>query len=215
MVNKVCMQVIALIGDLVDSKALAQRAVFQRRLAKVLAGVSGGGTALASPYTITLGDEFQAVYRGASGVWADLVTILAEIHPVQARFALGVGELTTRINSQQALGMDGPAFHRARAALGTLKENGWLLRIEGEPPEPWLLANHVLNFLSHQLEGWSRNRLLILAGLLKGMAVKEIEEGLKISRVAVYKNIRAAALDEVVAICHEFTAALNRALRDS
>ena len=42
----------------------------------------------------------------------------------------------------------------------------------------------------------------------------EIEAGLTISRVAVYKNIRAAALDDVVGICHELTRALNQALRD-
>jgi len=60
---------------------------------------------------------------------------------------------------------------------------------------------------------WSRNRLLILEGLLRGKAVREIEDGLQISRVAIYKNIRAAALDDVVGICHELTEAMGRALR--
>jgi len=209
------MQVIALIGDVVASRTVAPRAPFQRRLATVLERTSADARALASPYTITLGDEFQAVYRRADSLWADIVTILAQIHPVRARFAVGVGALTTRINPVQALGMDGPAFHGARTALTALKADARLLRIAGEPAESWSLANHTLNLLSHQLRGWSRNRLLILAGLLRMRPVKEIEAGLEISRVAVYKNIRAAALDEVVGICHELTSALNRAVRNS
>ena len=208
------MQVIAVIGDLVGSKALAERAALQRKLKKQLERVSKDAKGLASPYTLTLGDEFQAVYRGAESVLGDIVALLAEIHPVRARFALGVGALTTRINAQQALGMDGPAFHQARAALMALKEDRRLLRVAGSEPKDWAFANHVLNLLSHQVEGWTQNRLRVLAGLLREKSVKEIEGGLEISRVAIYKNIRAAALDEVAGICHELSAALGRALRE-
>lgn len=215
MVNNAGMQVLALIGDIVGSKSVTQRAAFQRKLEKRLARTSTEAQGLASPYTITLGDEFQAVYRRADSLWADVCTIWAEIHPVRARLAIGVGELTTRVNAERALGMDGPAFHRARETLNALKADGVLLRVGGADAADWALANHVLNLLSHQIEGWSKNRLLVLAGLLRGQAVSEIERGLRISRVAVYKNIRAAALDDVVGICQELTAALNRALRDA
>lgn len=209
------MQVIALIGDIVASKELPQRGAFQRRLGKVLADTGANANHLASPYTITLGDEFQAVYRKADLLFADIFAIMAEIHPVRARIAVGVGALTTRINPAQALGMDGPSFHVARAALGALKDDKRLLRIGGQQVEAWALPNHILNFISHQVEGWSRNRLLVMAGLLRGLPVKQIEEGLQISRVAVYKNIRAAALDDVAGICHELERAMNQALRSS
>lgn len=209
------MHVIALIGDLVHSKELEKRGAFQRRLVKVLEQTGSTATQLASPYTVTLGDEFQAVYRAADSLFADMLSIMAEIHPVQTRFALGLGELTTRINSKQALGMDGPAFHRARAALNELKSDAGLLRIRGEDEARWKLANRALNLISHHAEGWSRNRLLIVAGLLRGTSVREIEDGLRISRVAVYKNIRAAALDDVVGICHELTREMNDTLRSS
>jgi hypothetical protein len=206
------MQVIALIGDLVASKTLPERGVFQRQLTRVLAKTSAGARDLASPYTITLGDEFQAVYRGGGSVFADIFAILAAIYPVQARFAIGVGELSTRINSRQALGMDGPAFHQARATLIDLKGDGGWLRVGGVAPAPWQLTNHTLNLLSHQAKGWSRNRLLILAGLLRGATVPALVRSVKISRVAVYKNIRAAALNDVVGICQEINGALDRSL---
>jgi hypothetical protein len=207
------MQVIALIGDIVTSKAVARRAALQRKLEATLATVSAAaGPALASPYTLTLGDEFQAVYRAGGNVWADAVGILAAIHPVQARFALGVGELATKLNPKEALGMDGPAFHRARAGITALKEAGGRFTIAGDDPAAWALANGALALISHHLAGWSGNRLRVLAGLLRGRPVRELEAEVGISKVAVYKNINAAALDDIAGICGELTKALNAAL---
>lgn len=207
------MKIIAVIGDIVDSKDLTRRDAFQRRLASALAAAGGEGSGLASPYTITLGDEFQAVYRQPGTLWTDVVEILAAVHPVQARFAIGVGELATKLNPRQALGMDGPAFHRARAAMTELKGGPGRLKIAGGDAADWKLANHLLALLSHQLTGWSRNRLQILAGLLRGRPVRELEGELKISKVAIYKNINASALDEVAAVCQEINRALETELR--
>lgn len=208
------MKVIALIGDVVASKQQARRDVLQKKLAAALAKLNESARGLASPYTLTLGDEFQAVYRRADSLLTDVVVLLAAVHPVQVRFALGVGSLSTPVNPKQALGMDGPAFHSARETLSALKEDENLLRIAGSRAEEWTLVNHVLNLLSHQIKGWSYNRLCILAGLLAGKKVREIEPGLKVSGVAVYKNIRAAALDDVVGICQQLTVLLNSAVSD-
>ncbi|HWA87153.1 MAG TPA: SatD family protein [Opitutus sp.] len=209
------MKAIAIIGDIVESKRLGRkRDAFQKTLARALAKATAAAEGVASPYTITLGDEFQAVYRTADSIWADVWQILTAIHPVEARFAIGVGELATRLNPKQALGMDGPAFHRARAAMTTLKESGGRLRIGGEPAEDWALANRALALVSHHLGRWSGNRLRVLTGLLRGEAARDVERALGISRVAVYKNINAAALDEIAGICEEIARALNGALRE-
>lgn len=208
------MQAIAVIGDIVQSKDISRRDAFQRKLTTTLKALGHEkGSGLASPFTITLGDEFQAVYRSAAGLWGDLATVLTALHPTQVRFGIGVGELTTKLNPKQALGMDGPAFHRARAAITALKEGAGRFRIVGEHEEDWALANHSLAFVSHHLAGWGRNRLEILAALLQGRTVSEFEAELSISKVAIYKNINAACLTEVAALWHEIARALNLALR--
>jgi len=212
------MQYLAIIGDIVASRQLPRRQEVQGRLATLLRRVSQDNPALASPYTITLGDEFQAVYRQADTLFVDIVTILQEVHPVQVRFAVGVGELATGLNRKQALGMDGPAFHRARAAIEELKKSGYFLRLQGAPADesgadPWRLINHSLNLVSHRVDAWSRNRLRILQGLLAGKSVGALEKALRISNVAVYKNINAGALDEVRGLCEDITAFLNRELK--
>lgn len=206
------MQVMALIGDVVASRAVPQRAVLQRQLQAALTAAGRRAQGVASPYTLTLGDEFQAVYRRAATVFADIVGIMADVHPVQVRFALGVGPLATRLNPRQALGMDGPAFHHARAALQALKADGRLLRIASGAGADWALANRTLNLCSHQMEGWTRNRLAILAGLLRERRPDAIGAELGISTVAVYKNINAAALHDMVGVCRELAGALDAAM---
>jgi hypothetical protein len=208
------MQAIAVIGDIVLSKDITRRDAFQRKLATTLEKLGEEkGSGLASPFTITLGDEFQAVYRSSGGLWADLVTLLAEVHPVQVRFGIGIGELTTKLNPKQALGMDGPTFHWARAAITTLKGGPGRFRIVGGREADWALANHSLAFVSHHLTGWSKNRLEVLAALLRGRTVSEFEGELPISKVAIYKNINAAALTSVTALLNEIARALDATLR--
>jgi hypothetical protein len=212
------MQYLAIIGDIVDSKQLPRRDEFQTKLAGVLKNLSSRNSSLVSPYTITLGDEFQAVYKNADRLFADIFYIMASIDPAQVRFAIGVGELSTEVNRKQALGMDGPAFHRARNAITELKKTDYRIRLQGEPVSDddavqWKLMNHVFNLLTHQIGGWSRNRLHIMHGLLTGKTVTELEAELGVTNVAVYKNINAAALNEFKGLCDEVTRLLNNRLQ--
>ncbi len=190
------MKYLVLIGDIVASRELASRAQFQRRLKGVLQTLNGRRKALASPYTLTLGDEFQAVYRDADTAFADVFTLLAEIAPVRARFALAVGDIVTPLNTAQAIGMDGPAFHRARALLERLKTGRRLFGVHVSGKEPDLLTTALLNVLSGQVEGWKPTRLRLFASLLAGSSVTELADETDITVRAVNKNIRAAELDE-------------------
>lgn len=205
----------ALIGDLVRSRQAPARASLQEKLAGALAEINRRKPRLASPYTITLGDEFQAVYRTADRLFIDIFSIMLAIYPAQARFGVGIGELTTPVNPKQALGMDGPVFHRARAAISELRDSGYLIALHGDPApqgpafDAWPLFNHVLNFVSHKIGSWERNRLQIMVGLLQGRTVAELEAQLSISNVAVYKNINSAALNELKGLTLHITKYLN------
>jgi hypothetical protein len=206
------MKYLVLIGDIVASRELAARAQFQRRLKGALQALNGRRKALASPYTLTLGDEFQAVYREADTVFSDLFSILAEIAPVQARFAVAVGEIVTPLNPAQAIGMDGPGFHRARARLEALKAEGRLLGA-GADGGAWALPAATLAVLSGQMEGWRPNRFKLFSRLLAGEPVAELAKRTGITPRAVNKNIRAADLDEWRRILDEITRLLNEELK--
>lgn len=192
------MKYLVLIGDVVGSKKLPDRAQFQRRLKSALAGLNGRRRNLVSPYTLTLGDEFQAVYREPTGLFADIFTLMAQTAPVRIRFALAVGEIVTPINPKQSIGMDGTAFHRARDRLHRLKSEGRLLGMEvgGGGNPRWELPDAALAVFSGLITGWRQNRLQLFAGILAGVAAPTLARQTGITQRAVNKNIRAADLDE-------------------
>lgn len=208
------MNVIALIGDISESRKVKNRDELQRKLRAALEEVNRDNPALLSPFTITLGDEFQAVYRNADRLFRDLWTILLKIFPQKVRFSLGMGILTTEINPRQAIGMDGPAFYHARSGIQELKKSGYLFRIVGDGIPHLNLLNQTLNLISHQSSNWSKNRLKILIGLLEGKNASALAQELSISRVAVYKNINAGALEVICELGSEISEILNRRLTD-
>lgn len=207
------MKYLVLIGDIVASRELSARSLFQRRLKGVLQTLSSQRKALASPYTLTLGDEFQAVYRDAETVFADVFTLLGEIAPVRARFALAVGEIVTPINTTHAIGMDGPAFHRARALLERLKAEKRLFGAQLSGEESDGLTTSLLNVLSGQVDGWKPTRLRLFAGLLAGRSVTEQADETDITVRAVNKNIRAAELDEWQLILQNISHSISQELK--
>lgn len=208
------MRYLVVIGDLVDSRAAADRAGLQQRLNGALAKRNGASTGIASPYTLTLGDEFQAVLVAGSRALGDAVAIQAAVHPTLVRFSLAVGELSTAVNRRQALGMDGPAFHRARDGIDTLKAEGALFHVSGLPPDSGDLANASLRLVSRSMGKWQTRRLKVLAGLQSLMPVADIARQLRITEQAVYKNVQDGGLREVLAAFDAIGRLLDGALKE-
>lgn len=197
---------IVLIGDLIESRKLSNRgrAATQKDLKTVLGQINRDASGILSPWTITLGDEFQAVYQSAGSLFTHLWTIMAAIHPVYARFSVSAGAITTPINRKQAIGMDGPAFHAARDGVNILKKDEGLLRVNIQNPEIERLMNASLMLVSKEMLGWNSNRFHILQKLGQGEEVSRIAADMGLSEVAVYKNRKAGALD----VIHELTSGL-------
>jgi len=195
----VSVQYLVLIGDLRDSRQVKDRAGLQRLFESSLACLNQRfRDALASPLTVTLGDEFQAVFSDPLPVWEILSALQARLFPVTARFGLGLGEIATPVNPQAALGMDGPAFYRARDAIVRLKKEGGDYRIEGLDDAD--LINHTLSLVSGLQESWHCNRFATYHRFLSGIPVQQIAQELKISKTAVYKNLHDGHLHAIAGI---------------
>ena len=206
------MKVIALIGDIKGSRNAQDRGALQQKLASTLEEVNRGNESLHSPYTITLGDEFQAVYKNARRLFQDMWIILTGVYPYKIRFSIGLGELTTPINPRQAIGMDGPAFHHARKGIQDLKKTPYFFKVIGDSVPCGDLINQGLNLLSSLCNGWEKNRFHILLGLINGQGSKYMAQDLGISTVAVYKNKKAGALDVIRDLGAEVASVLDEAL---
>lgn len=215
-------QYIVLIGDLVGSKKLGKkdREKYQLVLSNVISRINESSDSIISPLTITLGDEFQAVYDDMAALLADSWSIMAELHPVRVRFSIGIGEIYTPINSDQALGMDGPAFHSARDGMEEMKESGSSYSIslgsvekQPEASKPLVaLVKHSLMFISSEVENWKKTRFRVLTMLNDGLPVKEIAGKIGISESAVYKNREEGHLNLFLDIKDSIGENINRIL---
>ncbi|MCG8479779.1 MAG: SatD family protein [Spirochaetales bacterium] len=206
------MNVVAVIADIVRSRDIEQRRDFQRTLKSRLRTVSErAGASLLSPYTLTLGDEFQAVYGNFDTLFTDIVTIIATLFPVRFRFALAVGPLSTEINRNAALEMDGPAFHDARALMETLKgHDGTVIRIAASDSAPVELINGCLRLLSNALGGWRENTIHLFHGLVTDESVDTLTRRVGITRRGVNKHIAAHHLHDYADVLRAVRTALER-----
>jgi hypothetical protein len=205
------MPLLVLIADMVASRASPDRKALQTQLQHVLARLNHDERVL-SPYTITLGDEFQALPGSAEGIFGAALQIQAAVYPVRVRFSFAIGELRTDINPLQALGMDGPVFHAARAGIDLLKQQRGLYYISGLPAELADLANSSLGVLGHSIGKWKHHRLAIAASLVRGQKVQQIAAQLGISEQAVYKSISDGGVEQALQLMQQLSRAMGEAL---
>lgn len=113
---------IAIVGDIKDSKKIAQRRLIQYRLGTTLLQINQEFKEdIAAKFMITLGDEFQGLLSTGTHIIQIIDKIRRDLYPVKIRFGIGVGEITTEINADMAIGADGPAYYQARNAIEFLK----------------------------------------------------------------------------------------------
>lgn len=207
---------LVLIADIESSKEIneEERGLLQDKLKDELKALNETEQRPLSPYTITLGDEFQAVFENIEGLFTHCFRVLALLYPVRVRFSIGVGSIATPLNEEQAIGMDGPAFHEARQGIEELKESGFLftIKLEEEEGAQLNLINDSLQLLSHELQKWNQNRLSILYLLQEGYDYKQIARRLDISQTAFYKNKEAGALDVVCNLTDHISELINQKL---
>ncbi|GAA4820784.1 SatD family protein [Nocardioides caeni] len=115
------------IGDLVDSRRLPDRAAAQERLGDVLVSVNDDlaehplHPPMSQPLHATIGDEFQGGADDlATALLAGLLVRLRLLPAIDVRCGFGHGEITVHDATRRPLLQDGPGWWAARAAVEEL-----------------------------------------------------------------------------------------------
>ena len=117
------MQYYAIIGDIKRSKKIENRCEIQEKLKKILDNVNSiYNNDISAKFLITLGDEFQGLLEMTAPILEIIKYIQREIYPIKLRFGVGIGNVSTLINHEAAIGADGPAFYAAREMIEFLRE---------------------------------------------------------------------------------------------
>ncbi|WP_261793966.1 SatD family protein [Pseudomonas oryzihabitans] len=144
---------------------------------------------LASPLTITLGDEFQGLMTSLNAGARLLRDIRLDLLQcdIDCRFVLGLAQIETAVNPEQAWNMMGPGLSRSRYKLNekrALCRYGFSL-----PQEPLLeVALDALGVGLTVIEkGWTQRQLSDIAALLNGQSPAELAEQRQVSVHSIYK----------------------------
>jgi len=181
---------IAVVGDVVASRQAPERGELQSRLQQALGQVNERfAGVVASRFVLTLGDEFQGLLLSPDDLQHILGLLWASAHPEELRFGLGLGRLDTPLQPQ-ALGMDGPCFHHARAAVERAERLKTPVEVEaGWPVQAFAIYAMLWGHIRSRLTNKQR-RVADLS--MSGLEGVEIASRLSISPSAVSQHLRAA-----------------------
>ena len=155
---------LAIIGDIIDSKKIKNREAVQSAMGYAFDKLSQDYQDLiVSKFTMTIGDEFQALLKPKAEVWK-LLDHLMLYSPVQYRLGLGFGKIRTKIDPEQSLGADGEAFWNARDAIRLVHNFNWNGR------------SHVLFIGPYEHEDNPINGLILSTEMIKSQWLKSQSE---------------------------------------
>ena len=210
---------LALIADVIDSKMVQERLDLQKQVEKTLQKINElFKDCLASAFTLTLGDEFQALLKVEAPVFQIIDTLRLELNPTQLRFGIGLGEIVTAIDPLQSVGADGPAYWNARAAINFVHQkndygNTQIYFSSGKENQDFFV-NALISSGEAIRSSWRDSQEEILLNLLKRSVYSEtfsqqdlaqslainpsaLSKRLKSSSIRVYLRGRAAALASI------------------
>lgn len=184
---------VALIGDIRGSRELDDRQEAQQAFNDVveLLNESIQDRAIASPFTVTTGDEFQVLMNEATAAVEASVLASDQFHPARLRFGIGRGRLDTEVNPDQAIGMDGPCFHRAREAIDAAREAGAWLRVAGWPDDLARHANAMFDLLQCIREDWTDRQAQFALALEEEGSQNAVAARYNVSKSTVSESLSA------------------------
>ena len=210
---------LALIADVIDSKMVQERLDLQKQVEKTLQKMNElFGDYMVSRFTLTLGDEFQALLKVDAPIFQIIDSLRSELTPTQLRFGIGLGEIVTAIDPLQSVGADGPAYWNARAAINFVHQkndygNTQIYFSSGKENQDYFV-NALIASGEAIRSGWRESQEEILLNLLKRSVYSEtlsqqdlaqslainpsaLSKRLKSSSIRVYLRGRAAALASI------------------
>lgn len=180
-----------LMGDLVHSENVPDRAVLHATFNAAIDRQNRlRADALASPLTITLGDEFQGLVRSLVAGFETARALRLDLldHGVECRFALGIVTLATPLNAERAWNMMGPGLAATRERLNEKKDDRLYRFVVPENPLIEALLDASAATMTAMERGWSETQRHDIEALLDGQTPAQIAEGRNVSVRSIYKT---------------------------
>lgn len=193
-----------LIGDLIGSRHVPDRAATQRRIGNILDRVNNT-IDTAQPLEPTVGDEIQGGFTTIEDATLAALLIRLELAPdLDMRFGLGYGQITVHDDDRHPLLQDGPGWWTAREAIDKLKGKHGTCYVGPQRSDSDPKPSHVNAFLLARdglVATLNDRQLRMLHMALNGRSQRAIAESEGITESAVSqafaRGVRAAHHSQV------------------
>lgn len=201
---------IAVIGDIKDSRKIVNRKEIQEKFRVVLDELNKKyADDIASNFMITLGDSFQGLLINKQLVFRIIFEIELAMAPVEFRFGIGIGEISTTIQRTNTMEMDGSAYHRARQMIDLIEENekkynqsetNMMIRLDDKNEQVAHLLNAVLSLGTALKSKWTdRQKEVIYTYIMSdenqyktaellGIGQSSVNKALNVTKYYTYKK---------------------------
>ena len=184
-------QYIAIIGDVVGSRAIKNRSDMQKDFRSAMNSLNDMFSKdLHAQFVVTLGDEFQGLVKRSFNPYLFFQAYhLLLGNQVETRIGFGLGNISTTLNDK-AIGMDGSCFHQARRAIESMKQKNKFLEFYGF--EMNVAINVLANIVIFIKQQWTPRQLEIVNLYSGNLDQSQVAKELNISKQAVNKVLHAA-----------------------
>jgi hypothetical protein len=188
-----------LMGDIVGSERAASFKAVHRAFNKAVAKANAiNAEHIASPLTITLGDEFQGLLTGFVHAWDAAVELRLELlmAGIPCRFVVGAAKLETPVNTKEAWNMMGTGLSAARDKLNDKRTTSAYRFSFPDASLEELLLDAVGDALTQVEDAWTGTQLEYYSksrAATRGNA--EVARKLGVSARSLYKVLHAGRAD--------------------
>lgn len=200
------MNYIALIGNIIHSKQVSNRSNTIEHLKQQLNSINHSfAQDFASPFTLTKGDEFQALCKPNPYIFLMIDQIqLAFRDQLEIKFGIGLGEILTAIDPKQSIGADGPAYWEAQKALKFILDKddygSSLVAFSSEYKQIDRVINPLLTSSDFIKATWNSSQTDLFEFLISNTIYQEefkqkpIAEKMKLSQSAFTKRLKSSGI---------------------
>jgi SatD family (SatD) len=188
-----------LLGDVVNSRHIAKRKPFEKKLAAVLNKVAiDYKKYMEAPLTNWKGiDEVAAIIKPAA-VYGIINEINNDIYPQRMRFVLIKGFIDIAPGLTDITKMDGVIFHEAVNSMNVLKkEKNMFKQVSGNAAFDTAFNNQV-NLLMLMKKRWTEKQHHLYAAYALGNTQEEIARKMKITQQTVSKTLKSIDAEPVL-----------------
>jgi len=187
-------------GDIVSSRKYRQGELNQTFAHLVSHCNEEMASGILSPYTITLGDEFQGIAKSlrsaVESIFCFEETCLRKLLTFNVRFVLVYGGIDTPINEKIAYGMMGPGLSKARGLL-TDKKRGTSRFLFDLPDNTLSLQlTRIFSVLESVVEEWHKKDFPLIVDMLANENNKEVGNKYGKDRSQIWKRRKSLRISE-------------------